>query len=116
MKFSQNGDKYDFEAYCNGIEEVVASEEEIRHCLEVTFGAMFDVIDTNHDGFIQQEEYEYHFRISGLDTTLAKESFDAIDTNKNCVLSREEFIFAAVEFHRSREDTPAKYFFGPLIE
>ena len=104
------------EAFTKGMGKLVASDEAINKSLRVFMDAIFDIIDTNHDGYIQLGEYEHHFKMTGLDPGMAKMAFDSIDTNKDGVLSREEFISANVEFHRSKEDTPAKNFFGPLLE
>ena len=116
QKSSKYSDKLDVDAFCKGFEEIILSKEETRTCILIPTSAMFDAIDTNHDGYIQQEEYVHHFKISGLDTSLAKEAFDAIDTNKDGLLSREEFVSAVLMFYNSNEDTPSKYVFGPLVE
>ena len=76
----------------------------------------FDVIDMNHDGLIQWKEFELYFNIWGIkNSAIAKASFEMIDTNKDGVLSKEEFVAAAVEFYTSRDDTPSKFFYGPLV-
>ena len=116
IKFSQNENTVDFDAYCNAIEDLITNEEKLERTIKTFYNAMFDVIDTNHDGYVQENEYEHHFKISRLDPAMAKKSFDAIDTNKVGVLSREEFISAIVEFLGSKEDTPAKFFFGGLVD
>ena len=76
----------------------------------------FDVIDTNHDGFIQWDEFEMLFKIIVLKPETAKASFEMIDTNKDGVISKEEYIAAAVEFFTSKKDSPANVFYGPLVD
>ena len=83
---------------------------------EAVLVTFFDVIDSNHDGYIQSKEFEVWFRIIGVDVSKAEESFKMIDTNGDGVLSREEFVAAGLEFVTSKEDTPSKLFYGPLVE
>ena len=87
-----------------------------KQSLAPTIGIYFDVIDSNHDGYIQWKEFQAFFRIFGIDESKAEESFKMIDTNGDGVLSREEFVAAALEFNTSKEDTPSKLFYGPLVE
>jgi Ca2+-binding EF-hand superfamily protein len=76
----------------------------------------FDAVDANNDGFIDCSEHGIFFKIIGLGTDMSPASFQAIDTNEDNLLSREEFITAGTEFFLS-EDTasPTKLFWGPLV-
>ena len=90
------------------------AHDHISKITEAPFKLFFGIVDANNDGMIQGSEFEDFFRIMGLDPKLAAESFKAIDTNNDNLLSLDEFISAGVEFFTSREDTPTKLFFGPL--
>lgn len=51
--------------------------------------AMFDVVDTNHDGCLTLDEYEKLLVAINFPTGTAKIVYDAIDTNHNDKLSRQ---------------------------
>ena len=91
--------------------------DDIRDMLIKIADVVFDVIDTNHDGKIQWQEYQDFFRIlmEEVDPDVAKNAFNAIDFNGDGVLSKEEFKAATVEYFVSKEDTPIKFMFGPLL-
>ena len=94
--FSQMPDRVDPQVY--------------KHNLAAINRIFFDVIDSNHDGYIQRKEFEVYFRNFGIDVSNAEESFKMTDTNGDGVLSKEEFVGAGLEFCCSKEDTPTKLF------
>ena len=49
-------------------------------------GAIFDKLDTNHDGKLTQEEAQAHPTVAA--------HFDSADTNHDGVLSKDEFMAA----------------------
>ena len=115
LKDSAGGkDSITLEEFIN-INDILGSQR-VRDQIASDQMLFFDVIDTNHDGFIQWGEFEVYFKAHGLNPENAKASFEMIDTNKDGVLSKEEFIAAAVDYFTSREDTPSKVFFGPLLD
>jgi len=73
--------------------------------------------DHNKDGLLALEEFIKYYYILGLDASLAKESFDAIDTNKDGFISRGEFITAGNDFFNSEHETKSGgLLFGPLVD
>ena len=53
---------------------------------------MFAKIDVDGDGLLTREEYTaYHTTKEGYTEELANEEFDALDTDKDGKLSKEEF-------------------------
>ena len=115
-KFAGGLDSIDFDDYINTIRDIISNEEDIHNFIELPLKLLFTAIDTNHDGVIQPKEHETYFSIFGLDTSTAKAAFEAIDSNHDGLISKDEFTAAAVEFYTSKEDTPTKFFFGPLVE
>ena len=91
-----------------------ADQDYVKKLVEANFNMRFDVLDTNHDGYIQWEEYAEHFKIVKYDELPVREVFEALDTNKDGHISREEYMAAAVDFFTNMEDAPIKYMLGPL--
>ena len=80
---------------------------------------LFDILDANDDGHITLEEFKIYYRVLAPATSEADivHCFNTIDTNKNGVLSREEFMAAAEDFLIGVEETElSKVFFGPLMD
>ncbi len=64
---------------------------------------------------IDAGEYAKFFEILGLDPGMAPDSFKAIDTNNDGLLSLDEFKEAGLHFFTEQDDkSPTKVFFGPL--
>ena len=79
------------------------------------FGKMFDTVDANGDGSIDLSEWRVHYECCGIPVEHAKASFDAMDTNHDGVVSREEFLAYYLEFFFSTEDTlNSSILYGPL--
>ena len=69
------------------------------------FGSVFDTIDTNGDGFIDLAEWRVHYECHGTPVKYAKASFNAIDTNHDGLLSREEFLSYHHEYFFTSESS-----------
>ena len=53
----------------------------------------------------------------GVDKSSAQTSFDAIDTDHNGIITRDEFIAAGLDFFTSVDETTGgTLFFGPLAD
>ena len=104
------------EAYLEGHKKM--SIDELRDIVTNVAEVLFYVVDSNHDDKIQWKEYQDYLRIlqQEHDPDIAKYAFNAVDLNGDGILSKEEFISACLEFFSSQDDTPSKYFYGPLVE
>ena len=60
--------------------------------------ALFDVVDSNHDGNLTWDEYKSVMEDSGFDETTAKTAFDTLDKNKNGTIDRKELASADLKF------------------
>ena len=79
------------------------------------FNLMFEFIDSDENGVISYKEWEDYYRVCGIDTKFAKASFDAMDTNGDGLISKEEFYAYNMEFYFSTEDTlKSSIMYGPL--
>ena len=76
---------------------------------------LFDIIDSDNDGSISVHENAVFFQISNLDLKYVPEAFQAIDNDKNGVISRDEFVAAYEEYSRGTDEShPSRLMFGPL--
>ena len=81
------------------LKERTEYEKGNRDCLSIRYpNALFDAVDTNHNGFLELDEYENLARASYHDKDVAKVVFDMIDTNHDGKLSREELIDYNIKF------------------
>lgn len=79
------------------------------------FGSMFDVLDIDEDGFISFVEWTVHYRTLGIDTAHARASFDAIDTDHDQKINRDEFVKYRIEYFLSVDNKlNSAILFGPL--
>ena len=78
--------------------------------------AVFDVTDTNHDGFIQLSEYQKMMRASNFDANTAEYAFKLIDANHDGKLSRQELLDYNSKFWSSPDDPKAAGLYGPKYE
>ena len=77
--------------------------------------SLFQIMDTNEDGFISFEEWIAYHQIVGMDTAHARASFDAINTNHDGKISEDEFVKYQMEFFCSTENKlNSAILFGPL--
>ncbi len=77
----------------------------------------FEVIDSDENGEISFEEWLQHYKAHGIDTVHARPSFDAMDTNGDGVVSKEEFIAYSTEYFYTAEDKlKSSLLYGPLLD
>jgi len=82
-----------------------------------TTSEFFDVVDTNGNGVILLQEFTVYFKCMGIDEEHAKASFDAIDTDKDGFITRDEFVAAGSEFFNGVAPShPGTMFLGPLVD
>lgn len=85
-------------------------EDHLRDC--------FCLLDTDGDGYIEEDEYVrffYNFRIPDHER-LAKIAFTALDTDHDGRLSMEETVAGYRDFLLSEDESrPGTHFFGPLL-
>lgn len=78
--------------------------------------ALFDVADTNHDGFITLDEYEKVLNASHFDAGTTKIVFDTIDKNHNGKISRKELKDYNFDFWYSPDGAESAGMFGAKYE
>lgn len=75
----------------------------------------FDVVDLDGDGDISFAEWETTMKALGFDTAHARVTFDAMDTNGNNTIQRDEFADYHYEFFMSTDDKMnSSILFGPI--
>lgn len=80
---------------------------------------LFELLDVNRDGFLDPEEHKKIFKGCGVpegkfDNMVA---FRAMDSNKDGLMSFDEYIPSYMDFLFSEvESSPRKFFLGPLID
>ena len=85
--------------------------------LEKYNNAMFDVVDTNRDGFVTFEEYKLILgTASNAGEEEAKATFNLLDKNKNGKIERKEFISSNLKFWYTLDDSDTKGMFGDKFE
>lgn len=109
------GDSIGLDAFINSMKTLV-KDASLKGTLEGPLPLFFHAVDSNNDGKIDKGEYGEFFRILGVDEKLAPESFDAIDTDKDGLLSLDEFKTAGSDFFITDDEShPTKLFWGPLV-
>ncbi|MAS34969.1 MAG: hypothetical protein CL610_13250 [Anaerolineaceae bacterium] len=75
---------------------------------------LFELIDTDGDGQITQDEFRLFYQAYGIDVALVEDIFARLDLNADSVISADEFAQLGYDFHYSDDpDCPANWFFGP---
>ena len=88
-------------------------------CDDCVHSMVFDVIDSNKDGYICLEEFKVYFQViaPAISETEVAYSFKTIDADKDGEISREEFLAASEDFFNGVEETElSKVFMGHLID
>ncbi|XP_013399817.1 sarcoplasmic calcium-binding protein isoform X2 [Lingula anatina] len=76
----------------------------------------FIAIDANGSGLISRREHAAYFCGLGIPTEFSKVIFDIIDTDKDGIISKEEFTQAQIEFWLSEDENNIyNEFHGPLV-
>lgn len=107
------------------LETFVESMRRLRYNPELTgayvrlMRSLFEVIDVNQDGYLQEEEHKLIYKNVGVPegTFDDKMAFDAMDRDGDGKVSFDEFIAALLDFLFSEDQSsPSKFFFGPLVD
>ncbi|KAL5515502.1 hypothetical protein EMCRGX_G000676 [Ephydatia muelleri] len=104
---------------------VVQSEEMLRmfsglfadkHAMEPCFNSYFDAMDFNNNGQISKEEYGILFDCVGIGRDRLDVAFEALDTDRDGLISRSEFVAAGLEYCYGLDETSkTQFMFGGLI-
>jgi len=89
--------------------------EGIKQICADFFPNFFQVVSKEHPGKITPKEFVVFHGFYGIDEKTAKESFKHLDTNHDGLITKEEFITYAENFHLlDKEGDPSQHYFGPL--
>ena len=98
------------EVYTNFLESAKNREKHTE-----VFGLMFEQVDIDGNGWISLDEWEKHYKAFVINIDAAKASFEAMDTNKDGKISKEEFVNYHTEYFFTAEDKlKSSILFGPL--
>ena len=89
----------------------------IESGLEFTkvYTTQFEIIDSDGNGEISFKEWVDYYKALGIDTAQAKASFNAMDTNGDSIVSKEEFVAFNEEFYFTVENKlKSSILYGPL--
>jgi len=79
--------------------------------------AIFDILDADNDGVIEEEEYLMFFKAFRGDTEDGKVAFRKLDDDDSGYLTRQEFLEAVTDFHLSDDpEARGNWLFGPYQE
>src|SRR6218665_770878 len=94
------------------------SDPEFQEAYFQVCHSFFGRMDTNGDGFLQEDEYAASLAAIGIeDTSIMSRAFEAIDLNGDGKLSLDEFCSALLEYITSEdENSRSAHFWGPLVE
>ncbi|WP_411027232.1 EF-hand domain-containing protein, partial [Salmonella sp. s54925] len=92
-------------------------EEKVKSVTECA--VMYDVIDTDNDGYIALPEFKAFLQVLEPDITDEKATsrFNTLDFNGNGRISRDEFLSSSHEFlHGLGESAISNAYFGDLVD
>ena len=100
-------------------EEIVAnfakSDVKVEDLSEF-YTSAFEAMDSDGNGTLSFKEWVDWYKANDIETAYARPSFDALDTNHDGVISKEEFYEYNKEFFYSKEDKlHSSIMFGPLV-
>ena len=78
--------------------------------------ALFDVIDTNHNGFLELNEFEKLVKASNFEAETAKMAFDVVDANHDGKVSRQELLDYNAKFWYYPDFQDSAGMYGPKYE
>ena len=98
----------------------LVGQEGAENMLRQKWSNTFTVMDVNQDGVISKAEHQRFFDAWNKvkDPVHATVAFAAIDEDMDGVITRDEYVNAAVEhqFNFTDETKRSKHFFGPLVK
>ncbi|XP_013387381.1 sarcoplasmic calcium-binding protein-like [Lingula anatina] len=93
------------------------NDSKIRENLADYLAVEFISIDADADGYISPREHAAYFYGIGIPTEYSKPMFDIMDTNKDGLISQEEFQQAQEEFWLTEDENNIyNEFHGPLVD
>ena len=113
MKTSEPGNKQEMtvEMFVDSIGKQRHDPELTKHFSDPMYG-LFDLMDVNSDGYLQEDEYHRMVVQLGVqDASFTKEGFRAIDVNGDGKLSIDEFINSFLDFMYSEDEKSPNTFF-----
>lgn len=84
-----------------------------------TFRGVFQLMDLDDDGKVSKKEHRRLYEATkNINPHGAIVSFSAMDQDNDGIITRDEYVDAALEFfHNFADETkPSKHFFGPLVK
>ncbi|RVU26172.1 EF-hand domain-containing protein [Streptomyces antnestii] len=107
-----SGDRLDREQYVTASRQV-SNDTSRFNVADSHAHAVFDVIDTDGDNEISQDEFTRYLKDVWQVTAPAMETFVRIDTDGDGAISRQEFIRTVQEYHYSEDpDAPGSLLYG----
>jgi len=87
----------------------------LRESAAMLLGVYFDAVDHNKKGFIDQKDFTHFFHLLGITEHLAVSAFQALDTDRDGKLFKDEFVKAGEDFCiQEIECFPSDHFLGPI--
>ena len=102
-----------FAANYRSMQDTISTKDVVSDMYET----QFEIIDSDKNGEISFKEWTEFYTALGIDTKHARPSFDAMDTNGDGIVSKEEFAAYTIEFFLSTEDKlNSSIMYGPLSD
>lgn len=98
-------------------EKVLDSSVLIHSYVQGIAQALFDMLDADNDGIIDEPEYTQFFHAFRGDDDGADRAFQKLDADDSGHLTREQFLEAVTDFHLSDDpEARGNWLFGPYRE